>query len=417
MLTDADDDRGAALSLMSATAVRDRANQIFQVANRDGLSHFSLDLDRLDGATKYVASVVREYYPDLDVPFHSRWRHFSVGGHDRWGRILQRLGSPSRAEIGRIQFDLVMVSVLLDAGVGDAWRYVEPATGETFARSEGLAVASVDLFVSGLLSGDPDAPFRVDAAALSALTEHDLARVFQVTAENPLIGMAGRLDLLHELAEVVHERSDIFGAKDWSLARVGNMFDSLVAKAGDGSICATDVLQVVLDGLGALWPGRVALGGINLGDTWRHPAVQTNDPSTGLVPFHKLSQWLTYSLAEPLEACGITVTDLDGLTGLAEYRNGGLFVDLGVLRPKHDLVTTEVHAVDSEIVVEWRALTVALLDRIAGPLRRGLGVDDETFPLAKVLEGGTWQAGRRIAAERREGGGPPIRVLSEGTVF
>ena len=28
---------------------------------------------------------------------------------------------------------------------------------------------------------------------------------------------------------------------------------------------------------------------------------------------------------------GIEVTDIDGLTGLAEYRNGGLFVDTGVL--------------------------------------------------------------------------------------
>ena len=416
-MTDADDDRGAALRLMSATAVRDRANQVFQVAERDGLSHFSLDLDRLDSATKYVASVVRENYPTLDVPFHSRWRHFAAGGHDRWGRIRRRLGNPSRAEIGRVQFDFVMVSVLLDAGAGDAWRYVESETGETFTRSEGLAVASVDLFASGLLSGDPDAPFRVDATALAALTEHDLAETFQVTADNPLIGMAGRMNLLHGLADVVHARTDLFGSKDGTRARVGNLLDSLVAKADDGSICASDVLQTVLDGLGALWPGRVVLGGINLGDTWRHPAVQTDDPSTGLVPFHKLSQWLTYSLAEPLEACGITVTNLDGLTGLAEYRNGGLFVDLGVLRPKHGLVTTEPHAVDSEIVVEWRALTVALLDRIANPLRQELGVDSEAFPLAKVLEGGTWRAGRRIAAERRTGGGPPIRVLSEGTVF
>jgi len=417
LLTDSDEDRGAALRLMSATAVRDRADQIFRAAEKDRLSHFSLDLDRFDDATKYVAGVIRENYPNLDVPFHSRWRHFSAGGHDRWGWIRRRLDNPSLAEIGRVQFDLVMVSVLLDAGAGDAWHYVDSETGKTFARSEGLAVASVDLFASGLLSSDPAAPFRADATALAALTEPDLNEAFQVTADNPLIGMAGRLDLLHGLAEVVHERTDLFGSKVGAKARVGNLFDRLVAQANDGSIHASEILQAVLNGLGALWPGRMALGGINLGDTWRHPAVQTNDPSTGLIPFHKLSQWLTYSLAEPLEACGVTVTNLDGLTGLAEYRNGGLFIDLGILRPKHDQVTADVHAVDSEIVVEWRALTIALLDRIAGPLRQELGVDTETFPLAKVLEGGTWQAGRRIAAERRAGGGPPIRVLSEGTVF
>ena len=347
-----------------------------------------------------MANIVRENYPTLDVPFHSRWRHFAAGGHDRWSRIRRRLGNPSLAEIGRVQFDLAMVSVLLDAGAGDAWRYVEPTTGETFTRSEGLAVASVDLFASGLLSGDPDVPFRVDATALAALAEHDLSEIFQVTADNPLIGVAGRLNLLHGLAEVVHERSDLFGGKNGTQARLGNLFDRLLAKATDGSICASDILQVVLDGLGALWPGRVALGGINLGDTWRHSAVQTNDPSTGLVPFHKLSQWLTYSLAEPLEACGITVTNLDSLTGLAEYRNGGLFVDLGVLRPKHDLVTAEVHTVDSEIVVEWRALTVALLDRIADPLRRELGVDRETFRLSKSSKAGR---GKRDAESQRNG--------------
>jgi len=52
------------------------------------------------------------------------------------------------------------------------------------------------------------------------------------------------------------------------------------------------------------------------------------------VPFHKLSQWLAYSLIEPLEAAGIAVDGLGDLTALAEYRNGGLLVDLGVIRPR-----------------------------------------------------------------------------------
>ena len=49
------------------------------------------------------------------------------------------------------------------------------------------------------------------------------------------------------------------------------------------------------------------------------------------MPFHKLSQWLVYSLIEPLAAAGFNVTAIDGLTGLAEYRNGGLFIDSGVI--------------------------------------------------------------------------------------
>jgi hypothetical protein len=58
-----------------------------------------------------------------------------------------------------------------------------------------------------------------------------------------------------------------------------------------------------------------------------------------------------------------------------------------------------------------------LLDRIAPMVRERLGVSAEAFPLARVLEGGTWAAGRRIAASLRADGGPPLKVISDGTVF
>jgi len=80
-------------------------------------------------------------------------------------------------------------------------------------------------------------------------------------------------------------------------------------------------------------------------------------------------------------------------------------------------VLGEAHAPASEIVVEWRALTVALIDRLAVLIREKLGRSPEELPLAKVLEGGTWSAGRRIARELRQGGSPPIRLISDGTVF
>jgi hypothetical protein len=135
------------------------------------------------------------------------------------------------------------------------------------------------------------------------------------------------------------------------------------------------------------------------------------------VPLHKLSQWLTYSLLEPLQTAGIVVTDVDGLTGLAEYRNGGLFVDAGVLAFRDPADATRDHDVGSSLVVEWRGLTVALLDRLADGLRRRLGLDAQSLPLAKVLEGGTWAAGRMLARERRSDGSPPVKVVSDGTVF
>jgi hypothetical protein len=150
---------------------------------------------------------------------------------------------------------------------------------------------------------------------------------------------------------------------------------------------------------------------------WRHPHAGGQGATAGLLPLHKLSQWLSYSLLHPLAAAGVHVRDLDELTGLAEYRNGGLFIDGGVLVPRSAGVTAGEHEVGSELVVEWRALTVALLDRVA-PLVRGLlGLDSAHMPLPAVLEGGTWAAGRELARRLRPGGGPPIRVISDGTVF
>jgi hypothetical protein len=191
----------------------------------------------------------------------------------------------------------------------------------------------------------------------------------------------------------------------------------IAATAEGETIKATSVLEALLNHLGAIWPGRTKLGGVDLGDTWQHPLVDAPDATKGLVPFHKLSQWLSYSLIEPLEWAGYKVVDVDGLTGLPEYRNGGLFLDAGVLSLKDPADASRHHAVDSALVVEWRALTVALLDRIAEPIRTKLGFKAEDFPLAKVLEGGTWATGRRLARERRQDGSPPLTIISDGTVF
>ncbi|CAO3459720.1 Possible pyrimidine-degrading protein DUF1688 [Azospirillum argentinense] len=397
-----DDDVGW---LLSADAVRQRAHAILAKAERGDLAHFAFHPDRLGDAAALVAAVTRESYPDLDVPYHSRWRHFVVNGDDRWATLAAGLRADAD-EIARIRFDLAVTSVLLDAGAGDRWRYRD-AAGVELARSEGLAIASFDLFRSGGFADDPvHAPLRVDAAALSAMTETALARGFQAGPDNPLVGLEGRAALLRRLGSALTAAPDLFGTP----GRVGTLYDALKSRAVDGTLPASAILDAVLRGLGPIWPGRIERGGVNLGDSWTHSAV-------GLVPFHKLSQWLSYSLVEPLEAAGIAVTGLDRLTGLPEYRNGGLLVDSGVLVPKDPRLLTNELEVGDEAVVEWRALTVALLDRLADDVRARLGVPAESFPLAKVLQGGTWTAGRRIARERRPGGGPPIRIRSDGTVF
>jgi hypothetical protein len=176
-------------------------------------------------------------------------------------------------------------------------------------------------------------------------------------------------------------------------------------------------LSAILEGLGNIWPGRLAIAGVNLGDVWLHPALKGDNLTDQYVPFHKLSQWLTYSLLEPLQELGLEITGLDEMTGLPEYRNGGLCLDLGLLEVKDTAILQKRYLPVSEVIVEWRALTVSLLDRIAVTIRQQLNLSATQLPLVKVLQGGTWTAGRRIAAQLRESGVPPIQIESDGTVF
>lgn len=402
-------------SLLTASTVRERADRLLELGIAGELDHFAVDLTKLPAVADYVIETARDAYPDLEIPFHARWRHFEAGRIDRFGGLVEAAGITDPLVFGRAAYDLTIVSVLLDAGAGPDWRYREAATGETFSRSEGLGVASFAMFASGLFSQDPADPLRADAAALAVLEPSELAEGFQVTSDNPMVGLEGRAKLLNALGRVVADRADLFGADE---ARPGGLFDTVLASAdADGRVSAPKILELVLEAFGPIWPSRLLRDGIALGDTWEHRKLVTDDATSGLMPFHKLSQWLTYSLIEPLIWTGVEVVDLDGLTGLPEYRNGGLFLDLGVLVPRDPRAFERRWKAGDEFIVEWRALTVALLDRTAALIREKLGMGADVLPLAKVLEGGTWAAGRRIAREKRADGGPPLAIESDGTVF
>jgi hypothetical protein len=393
--------------LMSADAVRRRCSLILQAADNNQTRHFRFVPGRLEDVVRRVVQVTRRRYRSLEVPYHSRWRHFEAGGTNRQNLVTSR--ETDCHESARRMVDLAVVSVLLDAGAGPTWKYTEVETGQCFSRSEGLAVASFRAMEAGLFSSDPDNLWQADATALCGLEVTSLATALQCSSNNVLVGLDGRTELLHRLGAVVAESPEVFGASP----RVGNLYDNL--RKGGTTVEAADILGTLITTLNPMWqgPGRIALDGVFLGDCGRHSLI----PGDGLVPFHKLLQWLAYSLLEPLEQAGVIVAGLDRLTGLAEYRNGGLFVDAGVLEPLDpDL---KQHPLDpaSEPVVEWRALTVALLDRIHPLVCRQLGLTELEFPLAKVLEGGTWAAGRELAYERRTDGSPPLAIRSDGTWF
>jgi len=393
--------------LQTPRAIRERCETVFEAARRGELLHWSLDEGKLPEVAARVAALTRKNYPDLSrIPYHGRYRHFDVGGVARLAQFDAEIAEFSREEQLAARFELVITSVLLDAGAGPTWRY-RAADGASYARSEGLAVASYELFRAGTLGGSKAAP-RADAIGLTGLTARALGEAFQVSDDNPLTGLEGRAALLRRLGDVVALAPEYFGSSE--RARLGNLGVWLLHSAREGRLEASAILAVVLRELGPIWRGRPHLASQSLGDVWPHSRL-------GFVPFHKLSQWLSYSLCEPLESAGLTITGVDALTGLAEYRNGGLYFDAGVLSLRDPSAQERVHAVGSDLVIEWRALTLALLDRTAALVQNLLGVGPEQLPLARVLEGGTWRAGRAIALERRADGRPPLLIDSDGTVF
>ncbi|MGQ0632067.1 MAG: DUF1688 family protein [Sporichthyaceae bacterium] len=375
----------AVAELRDVGYVRRRCAEILAYVRSGSSKHFTLDEARLPDVVDRIATMTASRFPDLAVPYHSRWRHFG----DRVPELSVQA-----------QIDLAVVSVLLDAGAGPSWSYFD-GSGATLTRSEGLAVASLDAFLAGTFSDDPDDPARVDAVTLSRIDADELGWVFQVGPHNPLVGLDGRANLLRSLGTALE--APAFGG------RPGGLFNSLTSH--QITVAARDILRFLLDGLSSIWPSGQTLdvdgGTWPLGDVWLHP--------TGPVPFHKLSQWLTYSLVEPFEWAGVPVTGLDDLTGLPEYRNGGLLLDTGLIAPRSPEWSTTTYTPADPWVIEWRALTVALLDEVAPAVRDRLGAP--ALPLACLLEGGSWAAGRAIAAQRRPDGSPPVTLSGDGTVF
>ena len=311
--------------LLSAKAIRDKANLIYGRA-LEGLTNFSVDEKKSEDVANFVLDTIKENYPDLKIPYHSRWGHFNSDELDRNTEFFNLIKKFDIEEKARREVDLIIVSVLLDAGAGTDWSYIDPRTKEKISRSEGLAVASYDMFCRGEFSNDPASdPYRVDAEKLMSLTEGDLERAFQVSDTNPLEGVSGRVDLLKSLGSALKNKKTFF-----KQPRPGSIVDYLKSISEEDKLEADQILEALLRSLGKIWPSRISLGGQGMGDVWVYrPFLNGNDVQC-LVPFHKLSQWLSYSLIESLERAKINVIQIDSLTGLAEYRNGGLFVDLGV---------------------------------------------------------------------------------------
>ncbi|OQD68467.1 hypothetical protein PENDEC_c035G00796 [Penicillium decumbens] len=434
--------------LRSIHAVRERASLVLDRAKSNRLNHFDVDLTKFKATASYVVSIIkRDYAPDYaNIPPHGRWQHFDVGGRPRINQLLQSWpSSVDGQERTRRLIDLFVVSVLLDAGAGNRWSYKSKESGKIYSRSEGLAVASLEMFKSGLFSSDPTEPCQVDGAGLKKVTVDKLAKGMQHSEENPLAGIEGRTGLLVRLAEALNHQ-DFFGVD----ARPGNMLDYLLGHPSTLAssvpiVPITTVWSVLMDGLSPIWPAsRTQIDGVAIGDAWECSDLPSSPPAQpweGIMPFHKLTQWLCYSIMVPMsKLMHIHFAGSDLLTGLPEYRNGGLLIDMGLLSLKDqdqergiraykenaqikgqpNVEVVPLFSTDDDVIVEWRAATVGFLDELLEEVNIQLGLTspEEQLTLAQMLEAGTWKGGRELAeVSRPNTKEPPIMIRSDGTVF
>ncbi|WYZ40893.1 hypothetical protein EsH8_IV_001234 [Colletotrichum jinshuiense] len=419
--------------LLSLRAVRERSKIVGDVAKAGNLSHFDVREDKLDDVVDFVASVIkRDYGPDKfdTIPPHGRWQHFEVGNVPRVANIVEEWKKEGcdKTETTRRLVDLFFVSVLLDAGAGDDWRYTEPGTDQVYERSEGIAVASLHMFKSLAFNASGSIPV-VHGEKMEKLETSALAEGFQVSDSNPMLGVDSRAGLLRSLGRSLLAHPDVFGPE----GRPGNLVDTLIKSAGGSSkldvLFLWDTLQSLLI---PCWPkDRTTVKGTPIGDAWPlstlKKASSSSDPADGIQPFHKLTQWLTYSLMVPFQrVLGMEWINADSLTALPEYRNGGLFVDLGVLVLKKESLERGLKASGGElplfdagddVIVEWRAMTLVLIDKLYTGVLARMG-DGVHLSMAQLLEAGSWKSGREMAAKHRpQTKSSPILIKSDGTVF
>ncbi|KAJ4375254.1 hypothetical protein N0V83_002340 [Neocucurbitaria cava] len=422
--------------LLSLDAVRERAKLVGNAAQDGKLSHFDVHEERLSDVADFVTSLIkRDYGPDKfdTIPPHGRWQHFEVGNVPRIADVIDewKTNGADDKEITRRLIDLFFVSVLLDAGAGDHWRYVEPGTDRKYERSEGIAVASFYMFKDLAFTANKNAKApTVDGKGLEQLKTDVMAEGFQISDSNPILGLETRADLLRSLGKSLLAQPEVFGKE----GRPGNVVDYLLKTTDDPSalnvVVFWDILQALLI---PIWPkDRTVVNSHSIGDAWplstlkTQPTSTASDDSSYIQPFHKLTQWLAYSLMVPFQRIlGIQWTGTDSLTALPEYRNGGLFVDMGVLSLKKDTLEAGLQAsggdlpmfkAGDDVIVEWRAMTLVLVDKLYGMVLKKM--DGVHLTMAQLLEAGTWKSGREVAAKKRpQTKSSPIIIESDGTVF
>lgn len=400
--------------LLTASAVRDRASAVFQVAQAGGLAHVTVDLTKLPDAVARTISAIEARYPDFQIPPFGCWRAFEAGGHDRWSALAGARGFETPDAFLCAAADLAILYHVLSMPLRDDWVLTDTITGDTLSGRDGLAVGVLSMFAAGSFSADPADPLRTDAHALIRLEEDEIVWGLQLDRNRDCDTIKSATELLRRLGEASGLRPDLFEVE--GATRPGHLVIPFFRASEDAPVELAKLLEALLDGLSPMWQGGAKLDDVTLGDAWQHSALLQDLEAPGIVPFHLPAEELAYALVEPFAQVGIEVVGLDDLTGLANLDHAALFLDTGVLTLKdlNDPDPEGPAALDRAI--ELRALTVILLDRLAASLRDELDAPAGALPLTCVMEGGTLQAGREVLLKNGEFQRKTARILAAGGV-
>lgn len=400
--------------LLTARAVRERSEAVFEAAQAGGLAHVAVDQAKLPDAVARTVSAIETGYPDFQIPPFGCWRAFEAGGQDRWSAIAGARGFDRPEDFLRAAADLAILAHALSVPLRDGWTLNDPVTGETVAGREGLAVGVLTMFAAGSFSADPADPLRADAHALIRLEDDEIAWGLQLDRNLDSEAIGSITALLRRLGEAAGLRPDLFEAG--GVTRPGHLVDRFFAGSADEPVQLPALLGALLDGLSPMWQGGAKLDDVTLGDAWRHAALLQDWDAPGIVPFHLPAQEMAYALVEPFAWVGVEVSGLDGLTGLANPEHAALFLDTGVLEIKDGADAEAEGAAALDRAIELRALTVALFDRLAEALREKLEAPDGALPLTCIMAGGTLPAGRQVLVENGEFHRKTARILAAGGV-
>jgi GTP cyclohydrolase II len=367
-------------SLKNISKVRESCQEVYNYVKNNKSKYFKINEDKLESGSEYIANYTKNKYPNLNINYHSRLSHI-----ENWENEILKWDCDITEKIKRM-IDLTFISVFLDAGAGNKWTYIKD--GKKYNRSEGLAMAAFDMFNNGVFSSDSALPTRVNSHKLKNLSRDDLINGFQLTKKNYLIGLDGRLDLLKNFGKILDKNKKYFGKE---IARPGNIIDHL----GTNQIDFNELSNIIF----------------NFSELTQDVHIHTDLKM--YIPYHKLLQWLLYSLIDLFMKFRINVINTETLTALPEYRNGGMIIDLGIIEIKDKTLFNKKHDINSDLIIEWRCLTVILIDIIKEKVNIIL---NSNLHLGQLLESGTWKIGRELAKKNRNGLSP-FTILSNGTVM